>query len=292
MKAVNRRTNDVKRSQADAKSTFVVSPGALRGPEVNYTAMEKLVLALINPSKTYYQTQSAGRMQSGVYNLGEFGKHYRPKRPEEEGPGRIPQRKKNRSRHGGPCSSQTGHLALTKAEQRDTHGSGRDERAGRKSKPEFGGGNKSKAGQGQQELDREIVSSPFGAPTHNQKPLTRDTQFTPDHNRTEAVNPAEILLEEKREQAAIAEAKSKRQMEKYYNAKVRNTRFKPGDFVYRSNEASRAEDTRKLGPKWEGPYEVTGALRKGSYRLKDRNGKELPRAWNVCNLKKSYIHKM
>ncbi|GJU40271.1 reverse transcriptase domain-containing protein [Tanacetum coccineum] len=64
------------------------------------------------------------------------------------------------------------------------------------------------------------------------------------------------LLEEKREQAAITEAKSKRQMEKYYNVKVRNTSFKPGDLVYRNNEASRAEDTGKLGPKWEGPYEV------------------------------------
>ncbi|GKC72069.1 reverse transcriptase domain-containing protein [Tanacetum coccineum] len=84
------------------------------------------------------------------------------------------------------------------------------------------------------------------------------------------------LLEEKREQAAIREAKSKRQMEKYYNAKVRNISFKPGDLVYRNNEASHAEDTGKLGPKWEGPYEVTEALGKGSYRLKDRNGKELP----------------
>ncbi|GJR98936.1 reverse transcriptase domain-containing protein [Tanacetum coccineum] len=100
------------------------------------------------------------------------------------------------------------------------------------------------------------------------------------------------LLEEKREQAAITEAKSKRQMEKYYNAKVRNTSFKPGDLVYRNNEASRAEDTGKLGPKWEGPYEVTEALGKGSYRLKDRNGKELPRTWNVSNLKKCYVHKM
>ncbi|GJW77035.1 hypothetical protein Tco_0138717 [Tanacetum coccineum] len=85
------------------------------------------------------------------------------------------------------------------------------------------------------------------------------------------------LLEEKREQAAIKEAKSKRQMEKYYNARVRNIIFKPGDLVYRNNEASRAEDTGKLGPKWEGPYEVTEALGKGSYRLKDCYGKELPR---------------
>ncbi|GJT29933.1 hypothetical protein Tco_0910208 [Tanacetum coccineum] len=89
------------------------------------------------------------------------------------------------------------------------------------------------------------------------------------------------LIEEKREQAAIREAKSKRQMEKYYNTKVRNTSFKPGDLVYRSNEASRVEDTGKLGPKWEGPYEVTEALGKGSYKLKDRNGKEVPRTWNL-----------
>ncbi|GJT36367.1 hypothetical protein Tco_0926786 [Tanacetum coccineum] len=100
------------------------------------------------------------------------------------------------------------------------------------------------------------------------------------------------LLEERREQVAIREAKSKRQMEKYYNTKVRSASFKPGDLVYRSNEASRVEDTGKLGPKWEGPYEVTEALGKGSYKLKDRNGKELPGTWNVCNLKKCYIHKV
>ncbi|GJU57477.1 reverse transcriptase domain-containing protein [Tanacetum coccineum] len=118
-----------------------------------------------------------------------------------------------------------------------------------------------------------------------------DTPFSLTYG-TEAVIPAEIgmptfrtaevdvaendealeinleLLEEKREQAAIREAKSKRQMEKYYNTKVRNASFKPGDLVYRSNEASRVEDTGKLGPKWEGPYEVTEALGKGSYNLK------------------------
>ncbi|GKC61872.1 reverse transcriptase domain-containing protein [Tanacetum coccineum] len=48
------------------------------------------------------------------------------------------------------------------------------------------------------------------------------------------------LLDEKREEAAIREAKSKAKMEKYYNTKVRNTSFKPGDLVYRNNDASRA----------------------------------------------------
>ncbi|GKB89022.1 reverse transcriptase domain-containing protein [Tanacetum coccineum] len=142
-----------------------------------------------------------------------------------------------------------------------------------------------------------------------------DTPFLLTY-RTEAVIPAEIgmptlrtaevdlvqnnealeinldLLEERREQAAIREAKSKARMEKYYNSKVKNTSFKPGDLVYRNNDASRTKDTWKLGPKWEGPYEVTEALGKGTYKLRDRDGKQLPRTWNVSNLKKCYIYKM
>ncbi|GJU79448.1 reverse transcriptase domain-containing protein [Tanacetum coccineum] len=94
------------------------------------------------------------------------------------------------------------------------------------------------------------------------------------------------LLEEKREQAAIQEARSKAKMEKYYNAKVRSTSFRLGDFVYRNNEESQAEDGGKLEPKWEGLYEVTKALGRGAYKLRDRNGNTLPRTWNVCNLKK------
>ncbi|GJU65956.1 reverse transcriptase domain-containing protein [Tanacetum coccineum] len=57
------------------------------------------------------------------------------------------------------------------------------------------------------------------------------------------------ILEEMREKAAIQEARSKAKMEKYYNAKVRRTIFKPGDFVYRCNEASHAKEGGKLGPK-------------------------------------------
>ncbi|GJW97283.1 reverse transcriptase domain-containing protein [Tanacetum coccineum] len=55
------------------------------------------------------------------------------------------------------------------------------------------------------------------------------------------------------------------------------------------NDASHAEDTGKLGPKWEGPYEVTEALGKGAYKLRDMDGRELPRTWNICNLKKCYL---
>ncbi|GJZ69942.1 reverse transcriptase domain-containing protein [Tanacetum coccineum] len=115
-----------------------------------------------------------------------------------------------------------------------------------------------------------------------------DTPFSLTYG-TEAVIPAEIgmptyrtakvdtvhndeelrlnldLLEEKRERAAICEAKSKMKMTKYYNARVRGVAFRPGDFVYRSNDASHAAAGGKLGPKWEGPYEVTETLGDGAY---------------------------
>nr|GEY56775.1 reverse transcriptase domain-containing protein [Tanacetum cinerariifolium] len=46
------------------------------------------------------------------------------------------------------------------------------------------------------------------------------------------------LLEGRRECTTIREAKAKLKMTKYYNARVRGVTFKPGDFVYHSNDAS------------------------------------------------------
>ncbi|GJU23298.1 reverse transcriptase domain-containing protein [Tanacetum coccineum] len=57
------------------------------------------------------------------------------------------------------------------------------------------------------------------------------------------------LLEERREHVAICKARSKVKMEKYHNSKVCNTSFKPGDLVYKNNDASHAKDSGKLSPK-------------------------------------------
>ncbi|GKC91612.1 reverse transcriptase domain-containing protein [Tanacetum coccineum] len=132
------------------------------------------------------------------------------------------------------------------------------------------------------------------------KSSNRDTPFALTYG-TEAIIPAEIrmptlrtakidmvqndealeinldLLEERREEAAIREARSKARMEKYYNSNVRNISFKPGDLVYKNNDASHAKDSGKLSPQWEGPYKVTKALGNRACKLKDRNGKLLPR---------------
>ncbi|GJV38362.1 reverse transcriptase domain-containing protein [Tanacetum coccineum] len=58
---------------------------------------------------------------------------------------------------------------------------------------------------------------------------------------------------------------------------VRGVTFRPRDFVYRSNDASHAVTGGKLGPNWEGPYEVTKALGDEAYRLKSMDGEVLPR---------------
>nr|GEY35767.1 reverse transcriptase domain-containing protein [Tanacetum cinerariifolium] len=88
------------------------------------------------------------------------------------------------------------------------------------------------------------------------------------------------LLEEQRERAAIYEAKAKSKMIKYYNARVHSVTFKPCDFVYRSNDASHAVVGGKLGPKWEGPYEVTKALGDGAYKLRSIDGTILLRTYH------------
>nr|GEX98383.1 reverse transcriptase domain-containing protein [Tanacetum cinerariifolium] len=139
-----------------------------------------------------------------------------------------------------------------------------------------------------------------------------DTPFSLTYG-TEAVIPAEIeiptyrtavvdavhndeelwlnldLLEERRKHAAIHKAKAKSKMTKYYNARVRGVTFRHGDIVYRSNEASHAMDGGKLGPKWEGPYEVTEALEDEVYMLRSMDETVLLRTWIIANLKKCYL---
>ncbi|GJY46616.1 reverse transcriptase domain-containing protein [Tanacetum coccineum] len=97
------------------------------------------------------------------------------------------------------------------------------------------------------------------------------------------------LLQERREAAAVREAKYKTKMEQYYNKRVRPAGFRPGEFVYRRNEASRMEDEGKLGPNWEGPYRVTEAFENGSYKLQTMEDKVVPRTWHAVNLRKCYL---
>ncbi|XP_076887044.1 uncharacterized protein LOC143537075 [Bidens hawaiensis] len=97
------------------------------------------------------------------------------------------------------------------------------------------------------------------------------------------------LLEERREFATIRESKYKRQLQKYYDARVKLCEHNQGDYVFRSNAASNAESLGKLAPTWEGPYQIDEVLGKGAYKLKRMDGTLIPRTWNVAQLRKCYI---
>ncbi|GKC81680.1 hypothetical protein Tco_1137397, partial [Tanacetum coccineum] len=49
-----------------------------------------------------------------------------------------------------------------------------------------------------------------------------------------------------------------------------------GEFVLQKNELSKVENTGKLGPKWEGPYEVVETYGTGAYKLRSMDGAEVP----------------
>ncbi|XP_076905548.1 uncharacterized protein LOC143561314 [Bidens hawaiensis] len=96
------------------------------------------------------------------------------------------------------------------------------------------------------------------------------------------------FTEERREAAARREVDYKKAIEKYYNSRVREVKFKVGDLVLRENVASRQERQGKLGPRWEGPYQVIWAGDKGSYKLAYHTGEEVRRTWNAMQLRKYY----
>ncbi|XP_022007340.1 uncharacterized protein LOC110906528 [Helianthus annuus] len=97
------------------------------------------------------------------------------------------------------------------------------------------------------------------------------------------------LLEERRNIAAIKEARYKKKIEKYYNARAKLYKFKVGDYVLQNNDASRVEARGKLAPKWEGPYRIKEASDKGSYVLEKIDGTPVPRTWNGVHLKKCFM---
>lgn len=115
-----------------------------------------------------------------------------------------------------------------------------------------------------------VIPAEIGMPTFRTMMMTEDGSEEERHLNL-------YLLEERRDSAAVEEARYKKKVEQYYNRRVRGEKFKVGDFVYRKNEASRQENLGKLGPNWEGPYQVIEAYDNGSYKLQTAEGKEVPR---------------
>jgi transposase InsO family protein len=74
---------------------------------------------------------------------------------------------------------------------------------------------------------------------------------------------------------------------KWRDRKVQLKNIKPGHLVLR--RVANPDTVGKLQLKWEGPLLVVSSSRPGSYRLKDMDGNDIPRSWNVDELRRYYV---
>ena len=97
------------------------------------------------------------------------------------------------------------------------------------------------------------------------------------------------LLEERREWSSIVSEAQRQKASGYHNRRVRIKQFKIGDLVLRRVDIGKGRSgTGKLRPNWEGSYQIFEVTTKGAYRIKDIQGKELPRYWNSDCMRKYY----
>ncbi|XP_062080706.1 uncharacterized protein LOC133785493 [Humulus lupulus] len=90
------------------------------------------------------------------------------------------------------------------------------------------------------------------------------------------------FLDELRTIAQIRHEKYQKAVERYYNKWVNSRTFNKGDWVLCKSTGN----SKKLEPNWDRPFEVTKALGRGSYTLKNiHSGKNAPRTWNSMSLK-------
>ena len=98
-----------------------------------------------------------------------------------------------------------------------------------------------------------------------------------------------ILIKERRDRALASMAQYQQQLAKSYNQRVQLRRYTPGELVLKKVlPAARKSADGKLGPNWDGPYQVDLIAGVRAYRLKDMSGRSLPRPWNSTHLRKFY----
>ena len=110
-----------------------------------------------------------------------------------------------------------------------------------------------------------------------------------DSKNNEAMRLQLDLVDEVRAVAEQRLARYQDHMAKHYNSRVRHRDFQVGDLVLRKVMGAARDPTQgKLGPNWEGPYQITSWQRKGTYHLETLDEQKLPHPWNTEHLRKYY----
>jgi hypothetical protein len=74
---------------------------------------------------------------------------------------------------------------------------------------------------------------------------------------------------------------------KWQDRKVRLKNIKPRHLVLQ--RVANPDTVGKLHLKWEGPFLVVSSSRPRSYRLKHMDDNDIPRSWNVDELRRYYV---
>ncbi|XP_072071610.1 uncharacterized protein [Arachis hypogaea] len=97
------------------------------------------------------------------------------------------------------------------------------------------------------------------------------------------------LVDETRQMAHLIETAIKQRIALRYNGKVLRRSLGEGDLVLRRNDIGPPTlGEGKLDANWERPYRVREVLGKSAYKLEKLDGSEVPRTWNMANLKRFY----
>jgi len=120
-------------------------------------------------------------------------------------------------------------------------------------------------------------------------PSFRVAHYNPGLNE-EGINLHLNLLQERYEDARAVWTAYQHRVAWYFDKKVKLRKFKIGDWVLRKvNLMTREPANGKLAQRWEGPYRIVSTSKNGVYHLVTKEGKPVPRAWNVEHLKKYYF---
>ena len=109
------------------------------------------------------------------------------------------------------------------------------------------------------------------------------------NKKTDALSKLAAVQFDDLSKEVLVEVPNERSIGNYYNKMVHHVHFKIGEFVLRKNEASKVERTKKLSPRWEGPYRVSQAFQSGACQLSDMRGQERPGTWGPENLRMCYM---
>ena len=95
-----------------------------------------------------------------------------------------------------------------------------------------------------------------------------------------------VLLKENRLRAATCAARYQQALHHNHSRMFHTQSFEEGDLVHRRVQS--AKGTKKLSPKWEGPYRVVRVTRPSAVHLETGDGTQLQNSWDIEHLRKFY----